>query len=97
MQRLIDGYYTVDDATLYRLLAQMQACEGHELEPSALAGVPGMVQVLQEQQGYRQRLGLSDTRMAQATHLVWGTGGSMVPRTEMDAYLAKGRVELAGQ
>jgi len=97
MQRLIDGYYTVDDATLYRLLAQMQACEGHELEPSALAGVPGMVQVLQEQQGYRQRLGLTDARMAQATHLVWGTGGSMVPRAEMDAYLAKGRVELAGQ
>jgi D-serine dehydratase len=96
MQRLIDGYYTVDDATLYRLLAQLQASEGHELEPSALAGVPGMVRVLQEQQGYRQRLGLSDERMARATHLVWGTGGSMVPREEMDAYLAKGRAELAG-
>ncbi|MNP03581.1 D-serine dehydratase [compost metagenome] len=97
MQRLIDGYYTVDDATLYRQLAQMQACEGHELEPSALAGVSGMVRVLQEQQGYRQRLGLTPARLARATHLVWGTGGSMVPREEMDAYLAKGRIELAGQ
>ncbi|MNJ74359.1 D-serine dehydratase [compost metagenome] len=75
----------------------MHACEGHELEPSALAGVPGMVRVLQEQQGYRHRLGLDEARMSRATHLVWGTGGSMVPRAEMDAYLAKGRVVLAGQ
>ncbi|MNC49186.1 D-serine dehydratase [compost metagenome] len=82
---------------MYRQLAQMQACEGHELEPSALAGVSGMVRVLQEQQGYRQRLGLTPARLARATHLVWGTGGSMVPREEMDAYLAKGRIELAGQ
>ncbi|MGH8484858.1 MAG: D-serine ammonia-lyase, partial [Pseudomonas sp.] len=97
MQHLIDGYYTVDDATLYRLLSQMQASEGYELEPSALAGVPGMARVLTETQGYRQRLGLDDARMARATHLVWGTGGSMVPRSEMDAYLAKGRAVLAGQ
>ncbi|MCY1250055.1 D-serine dehydratase [compost metagenome] len=74
----------------------MQACEGIELEPSALAGLAGMFSVLQEQQGYRQRLGLSDERMARATHLVWGTGGSMVPRDEMDRYLAKGRAVLAG-
>ncbi|MCE6984256.1 D-serine dehydratase, partial [Pseudomonas frederiksbergensis] len=53
--------------------------------------------VMQEQQGYRQRLGLSDERMARATHLVWGTGGSMVPRDEMDRYLAKGRAVLAGR
>ncbi|SDQ76053.1 D-serine ammonia-lyase [Pseudomonas sp. UC 17F4] len=96
LQRLVDGYYTVSDATLYRQLAQMQACEGIELEPSALAGLAGMCTVLQEQQGYRQRLGLSEARMARATHLVWGTGGSMVPREEMDRYLARGRAELAG-
>lgn len=97
LQRLIDGYYTVSDDTLYRQLAQMHACEGIELEPSALAGVSGMFSVMQEQQGYRQRLGLSDERMARATHLVWGTGGSMVPRDEMDRYLAKGRAVLAGR
>ncbi|MNP67895.1 D-serine dehydratase [compost metagenome] len=56
-----------------------------------------MVQVLHETQGYRQRPGLDDARMQRATHLVWGTGGSMVPRAEMDAYLAKGRIVLAGQ
>jgi D-serine dehydratase len=25
------------------------------------------------------------------THLVWATGGGMVPEAEMEAYLAKGR------
>ena len=91
MQRLLDGYYTVSDEELYRLLALMERSEGLRLEPSALAGVPGMARVLGEQQGYRARAGLSAERLARSTHLVWGTGGGMVPPAEMEAYLAKGR------
>ncbi|MBF8757768.1 D-serine ammonia-lyase [Pseudomonas guariconensis] len=97
MQRLIDGYYTVSDAELFRLLALMEKLEGLALEPSALAGVPGMGRVLLESQGYRQRLGLDEQRMANATHLVWATGGSMVPREEMDAYVEKGRAIMHGR
>ncbi|AQV93908.1 D-serine ammonia-lyase [Cupriavidus necator] len=95
MQRLLDGYYTVSDESLYRLLAVMEQSEGVCLEPSALAGVPGIMRVLGEQQGYRARAGLSAQSLAQATHLVWATGGSMVPPDEMKAYLAKGRALLA--
>jgi len=91
MQRLIDGYYTVDDDTLFRLLALTEQHEGLRLEPSALAGAPGMLRVLAERQGYRERLGLDDARLARATHLVWATGGSLVPDVEMDGYLARGR------
>ncbi|MDR3454711.1 MAG: D-serine ammonia-lyase [Rhodoferax sp.] len=91
MQRLLDGYYTVSDEELYRLLALMDSCEGIRLEPSALAGVPGMARVLGERQGYRARAGLSPARLAHATHLVWATGGGMVPPAEMEAYLARGR------
>ena len=91
MQRLLDGYYTVSDEELYRLLALMERSEGLRLEPSALAGVPGMARVLGEQQGYHARAGLSAERLAQATHLVWSTGGGMVPPAEMEAYLARGR------
>ena len=94
MQRLIDGYYTVDDAELYRLLAMLEREQGLRLEPSALAGMPGPLRVLSETQGYRQRLGLSPERLARASHLVWGTGGGMVPPAEMDAYLAEGRRRL---
>lgn len=91
MQRLIDGYYTVSDEELFRLLAMLDACEGQRLEPSALAGMPGLARLLNEQQGYRARLGLTPKRLARATHLVWATGGSMVPEAEMVEYLAKGR------
>ncbi|WP_449433659.1 D-serine ammonia-lyase [Pseudomonas putida] len=90
MQRMLDGYYTVTDETLYRLLVLAYDQEQARLEPSALAGVPGMLQVLQAPQ-YLERMGLSAARMDNATHLVWGTGGSMVPADEYAAYLSKGR------
>lgn len=94
MQRLIDGYYTVDDGELYRLLALLEREQGLRLEPSALAGMAGPLRMLSESQGYRQRMGLTAERLARAAHLVWGTGGGMVPPAEMDAYLAEGRRRL---
>jgi len=93
MQRLIDGYVTVSDETLYRLLALLEQTEGWRLEPSALAGFAGIQHVL-EAQDYQQRLGLTPQRLQQATHLVWGTGGSMVPAAEMDAYVDRGSALL---
>ena len=95
MQRLLDGFYTVSDEEMYSLLALMERSEGQRLEPSALAGVPGIARVQGEQQGYRARIGLGPQAMNNATHLVWATGGNMVPADEMDAYLTKGR-ELLG-
>ena len=95
MQRLIDGYYTITDDELYALLALLEQQEGVRLEPSALAGVPGIARVLAAEQGeYRERAGLTPGRLDRATHLVWATGGSMVPADEMNAYLKKGREVL---
>jgi D-serine dehydratase len=37
------------------------------------------------------RIGVTPARLARATHLVWGTGGSMVPDSEFAAYVDKGR------
>ncbi|UVO18978.1 D-serine ammonia-lyase [Stutzerimonas stutzeri] len=90
MQRLIDGYYTVTDETLSRLLASAWELEQVRLEPSALAGMPGLQRVLRAPD-YLQRIGVDPARLARATHLVWGTGGSMVPEAEFAAYLAQGR------
>ncbi|VFT22529.1 D-serine dehydratase [Pseudomonas aeruginosa] len=91
MQRLLDGYYTVDDDELFRLLALLERSQGIRLEPSALAGATGIARVTREPQGYRERMGLTSARLANATHLVWATGGGMVPETEMRAYLERGR------
>lgn len=87
MQRLIDGYATVTDEELYRLLATLEQTQGLRLEPSAVAGFAGIAAVLAAPR-YQPHL-------AQATHLVWGTGGSMVPEAEMAAYVARGRALLA--
>ena len=90
MQRLIDGYYTVSDEALQRLLYLAHELEELRLEPSALAGVPGMLRVLDDPQ-YLQRIGVSPRQLADATHLVWATGGNMVPEAEFASYLDKGR------
>lgn len=94
MGRLIDGYYTLGDDSLLALLAATFDTEGHRLEPSAAAGVAGIVRVLSDS-AYLNRLQLSESRLAGATHLVWGTGGSMVPEADFAASLAAGRANTA--
>ena len=95
MQRLLDGFYTVSDEEMYSLLALMERNQGLRLEPSALAGVPGIARVQADRQGYLARLGLDAQHLLNATHLIWATGGNRVPADEMDAYISKGRALLA--
>ncbi|HEJ9487012.1 TPA: D-serine ammonia-lyase [Proteus mirabilis] len=90
MERLIDGYYTIDDQELYDLLSLLNKEEGIKLEPSALAGMTGAVHVTQAKD-YLQGLSLDSQKMQNATHLVWATGGGMVPADEMQKYLAQGK------
>jgi len=91
MERLLDGFYTLSDETMYRHLGELSTYEGIQLEPSALAGMPGPVWVTGNQE-YRQRLQLDEHRMKNATHLVWATGGGMVPEAEMASYLAQSSI-----
>lgn len=90
MERLLDGFYTVDDNTLYQQLGWLAQEEGIQLEPSALAGMSGPQRICSNS-GYHQLHGFSPEQLAQATHLVWATGGGMVPADEMAHYLAKAR------
>ncbi|MCW9687386.1 D-serine ammonia-lyase [Proteus terrae] len=90
MERLIDGYYTIDDQELYDLLSLLNKEEGIKLEPSALAGMAGAIHVTQARD-YLQGLSLDSQKMQNATHLVWATGGGMVPADEMQKYLAQGK------
>lgn len=90
MERLIDGYYTIDDQELYDLLSLLNKEEGIKLEPSALAGMAGAVHVTQAKD-YLQGLSLDSQNMQNATHLVWATGGGMVPADEMQKYLTQGK------
>lgn len=73
LEHCIDGVFTVGDQTLLRLLALVAATENLRLEPSGLAGFPGACRAAMT--GAAGPPGALPT----ATHLVWATGGGMVP------------------
>ena len=84
----LSGSYTVTDERLYRLLKDMADTENIRLEPSALAGVPGMGLICAGAgQAYAQAHGLD---LANATHIAWATGGRMVPADIWQDYYHKG-------
>ena len=45
MERLLDGFYTLSDQTMYDMLGWLAQEEGIRLEPSALAGMAGSQRV----------------------------------------------------
>lgn len=78
MEPLLTGCYTVEDKTLFNLLKLLADTESIQLEPSALAGMAGPVNIIREQ--------VALTNIDNATHLIWATGGGMVPQEEMALY-----------
>ncbi len=76
MKRLIDGCFTVSDERMYYYLAKTYELEGIKLEPSALAGCLGVSLM---------------KNVKNATHIIWATGGSMVPDDIMEEYIRQGR------
>jgi D-serine dehydratase len=93
MEPFLSGNYTVSDKQLYKLLKELVDTEGIRLEPSALAGMIGPNKLCKEGTDYLQKHHLTE-KMNKGTHIVWGTGGSMVPEEMMNEYYQKG-VELA--
>ncbi|OEH93134.1 D-serine ammonia-lyase [Bacillus solimangrovi] len=77
MESLLSGIYTVQDKELYKLLSMLAHNEGIYLEPSALAGMYGPIRA-------------DVQHITNATHIVWATGGRLVPKEEMEKYVQKG-------
>jgi D-serine dehydratase len=94
VKNLIDGFYTVSEATFYKLAALLVDCEKIFLEPSAVAGFPGIAHISKHYEDI-SRIDIEDV-MAQSFHLVWATGGSMVPKPIMANYYQNGKKLLRG-
>ncbi|HGA0511867.1 TPA: D-serine ammonia-lyase [Bacillus pacificus] len=88
IEPFLSGNYTVSDEELYRLLKELADTENIYLEPSALAGMIGPVKVCKED-AYLQKQQLIE-QVKKGTHIVWGTGGSMVPEDVMNGYYKTG-------
>lgn len=69
MEPLLEGIYTVSDELMFQLIAEMVDTEGIHLEPSAVTGLIGPAFAVQQYpEGTEGH-----------THLIWATGGNMVP------------------
>lgn len=92
IEPFLGGSYTITDEHMYRLLASMIDTEALKLEPSALAGAAGPKWICDTPEGrnYIRNLHLENV-MDQAVHIVWATGGSMVPEAVMNSYYEKGK------
>ncbi|MDF2401976.1 D-serine ammonia-lyase [Aeromonas sp. 5HA1] len=91
MERLLDGFYTLSDQEMYDLLGLLARDEQIKLEPSALAGMPGPWRIAADREWPADR-GFDTATLARATHLVWATGGGMVPAEEMEKYLTTAKI-----
>lgn len=90
MDNLLSGIYTVSDDTMYRYLTMLVDTENRQVEPSSTAGVAGIVRLMTQGKDYLKTHQL-DGLLAQATHIVWATGGDMVPEEERKGYYEKGK------
>ena len=89
METLLDGCYTMEDENLYPYLTKLADSEGIFIEPSSCASFSGPVQFSHCRE-YLDKHGLAD-KLDNATHILWATGGSMVPKEEMDSYYNMGK------
>jgi len=91
LENLLSGDFTVEDDKLYVLLKALLDTEKIFMEPSAFAGLAGVVDLYRSEAGQNYiKTNELKNKMQFATHLAWGTGGSMVPELERESYYLKG-------
>ncbi len=82
MEPLLSGEFTMEDKWLCEYMRGLWKTESIFVEPSAAAAFEGPVKLLQyeETKKYIEENGLED-KMANAIHVVWATGGRLVPES----------------
>ena len=88
MMPLLSGAFTIQDAKLYDYMRDLLETEKIFIEPSACAAMEGVVKLTQapETIGYLRDNGLTE-HMENASHILWATGGSLVPEEIREEYI----------
>lgn len=91
MNHYFSGGYTLKDDTFKALLTNLYKQENIFLEPAAVAGLAGPFKLLTTSPGkaYLEEHQLED-KLENATHIAWGTGGSMVPEQDRYEFIQQG-------
>lgn len=92
MQSLLSGIFLVQDETLYQDLLCLVEDEQIRVEPSAVAALRGPTWLGSSDAGraYIEKHGLAD-KMAQANHVIWSTGGALLPPEIFNNYIEQAR------
>ncbi|MHB8815816.1 MAG: D-serine ammonia-lyase [Steroidobacteraceae bacterium] len=92
MRPLVSGVFTVRDEDLFEDLYRLEQSEGLRIEPSAAAGFRGPRWLVESEAGqqYLAKHSLSD-HTKRATHVLWATGGALVPEEEYRRFYERGR------
>ncbi len=87
MKGFLSGEFTIRDAGLYDFMRELLASEHVFLEPSACASFMGAAKlcVSEETRHYIEAQDLEE-KMENASHIVWATGGSLVPESIREQY-----------
>ncbi len=95
MKPLVDGCLTIEDQGLYAFLYALDSSQGIRIEPSACAAFKGL-DLWEEGEVLRGYIADNHLggKMGTASHIIWATGGNMVPKDEMDSYIKKGSVMI---
>lgn len=90
MAHLLSGEFTVEDRKLYDNLRLLHQSEGIFIEPSSCAAFEGFTGLARYPQAreYLESRGLTE-KLPNACHILWATGGSLVPESVRAEYLEK--------
>ena len=83
MQTMLTGCFTVEDEKLYPYLAALKDSTGIFIEPSACAAFEGLKYICGG-----EYVPAPDEN---SIHVIWATGGNMVPEDEKTAYYERGK------
>lgn len=88
VRALVSGEFTIEDYRLYDLMRALLNTEDIFIEPSACACLPGptMLAAAPGMDAYLTAHGLSG-RMDNAAHVLWATGGRLVPEEIRNEYI----------
>lgn len=90
MRKTLDGEFTVSDGRLLPLLRLLNGSEGIFVEPSAAISAAAYMGMMGEScTDYLKKHGL-DEKMSRAAHILWATGGGLVPETERNELCGTG-------
>jgi D-serine dehydratase len=90
VRHLVSGVYTLDDDSLFWFLQALYQTERIRIEPSAAAGFGGPFFICQATEGRQwQKAAHLPEKFPRATHLIWTTGGHLLPDAEFESLRAR--------